>query len=224
MDFGFEPDHTGAHNDAIIWARQQLARNDWVILDTETTGIEGAIEILQLGVLAPSGRVLLDALVRPQNPIPAAATRIHGITDADVQEALPFPYIYAMLERIVYPNFTGKQVVIYNSTYDTNVLLQACTHYDLPLLPFLHTTQFYTDIVHHHHVCAMRQYAAFYGEWNEHHGNYRFQKLPGGTHQAIDDCRQVLALIKTMAAAPLLGSEEERITRAAAQETAQSAE
>jgi DNA polymerase-3 subunit epsilon len=46
----------------------------------------------------------------------------------------------------------------------------------------------------------MRQYAAFVGEWNEYHGNYRWQRLPGGDHSALGDARATLSLLKRMAA------------------------
>ena len=49
--------------------------------------------------------------------------------------------------------------------------------------------------------CAMQRYAHFCGEWNDYHGNYRLQKLPGGDHSALGDCQAVLALLQSMAEA-----------------------
>jgi DNA polymerase-3 subunit epsilon len=45
----------------------------------------------------------------------------------------------------------------------------------------------------------MLKYAEFVGEWNDYHGNYRYQKLPGGDHTAVGDCRATLKVIKKMA-------------------------
>ena len=53
-------------------------REDWVIIDTETTGLRNA-EIVQIGVLHGSGEVLLDSLVKPTIPIPDKTSLIHGI-------------------------------------------------------------------------------------------------------------------------------------------------
>jgi DNA polymerase-3 subunit epsilon len=167
--------------------------------------------MLQIGVLAPSGKVLLDALVTTTRVIPHEVTRIHGITNADVADALPFPIVFTALERLIYPinREHGKQVVIYNADFDTRVLMQACQRYDLPALLF-----FMTDLAplnRARYVCAMRQYAAFVGDWSEHFGNYRYQKLPGGTHTAIDDCRQVLALMHLMAKTPTSSEDMQHI-------------
>jgi DNA polymerase-3 subunit epsilon len=46
----------------------------------------------------------------------------------------------------------------------------------------------------------MHWYAQFVGDWNEYHGNYKWQRLPGGDHSALGDCRATLAVLKEMAA------------------------
>lgn len=69
---------------------------DAVVLDTETTGLDPGkawvVEIaalkLQGGMLA--GGALLNHRLRPGQPIPAAATAIHGIDDAAVADAPAF--------------------------------------------------------------------------------------------------------------------------------------
>lgn len=76
---------------------------DAVVLDTETTGLDprkawivevGAVRLIR-------GRLQGDAtfrrLVRPGEPIPASAARIHGIDDAAVAEAEEFPAVWRQL-------------------------------------------------------------------------------------------------------------------------------
>ncbi len=46
----------------------------------------------------------------------------------------------------------------------------------------------------------MERYAAYTGEWSDDWRDYRWQRLPGGGHRALDDCRAVLTLIRLMAA------------------------
>ena len=57
-----------------------------VFLDTETTGLDNRAEICEIAVLDPEGCTLLDTLVKPRQPIPQAATDVHGISDTDAEE------------------------------------------------------------------------------------------------------------------------------------------
>ena len=86
--------HLEAENDAIEWAREILANKDnWLILDTETTGLEDA-EIVQIGICNLEREVILDSLVKPTIPIPTEASNIHHLTDELVKNAPTFPEIY----------------------------------------------------------------------------------------------------------------------------------
>jgi DNA polymerase-3 subunit epsilon len=169
---------------AAFWARSLLERLDWVILDTETTGISRHDEIVQIAVLAPDGEALLDTLIRPTRSIPNEATVIHGITDADVADAPPFPKIFPRLKEII----AGKTVIIYNAPFDVRLIRQTLAIHNLPP-PGIEGEQV---------ECAMLQYSAWYGElWPD--GGYRWQRLRGGDHTALGDCRATLAVIRKMA-------------------------
>jgi DNA polymerase III epsilon subunit-like protein len=113
-------EHLEAHRAAIHWARDLVNQPDWVILDMETTGLGPDAEVIELAVLDPMGRVLLDTLAQPQGRIPAEATTLHGITDADVASAPIFPTIWGRLRQVL----SGRRVIIYNATYDIGVLAQ----------------------------------------------------------------------------------------------------
>lgn len=59
-----------ARADAQHWARDLLSRKDWLILDTETTGLGSNAEAVQIGIISPAGHTLLDVLLHPRQPIP----------------------------------------------------------------------------------------------------------------------------------------------------------
>jgi hypothetical protein len=63
-------------------------------------------------------------------------------------------------------------------------------------------------------ACAMSNYASFVGEWNDYHGNYKWQRLPGGDHSAIGDCLATLELIKKMAASNYLSTDTLEVSHA----------
>jgi len=169
---------------AAFWARSLLGRLDWVLLDTETTGISPYDEIVQIAVLAPDGEVLMDTLVHPTRSIPGEATFIHGITDADVIGAPSFPEIFPRLKEII----AGKTVIIYNAPFDVRLIRQTLAKHRLAAV----------GLEEEQVECAMLQYSAWVGElWGD--GGYKWQKLRGGDHTALGDCRATLAVIKTMA-------------------------
>ena len=100
----------------------------------------------------------------------------------------------------------GRTLVIYNATYDLQILRNMLRAAGSNVGP---TDYFQIADVH----CAMLEYAAFYGEWNEYRGDYRWQRLETAcmqqhvgpidapAHSALGDCLRTLALIKAMAAA-----------------------
>src|SRR3990172_950924 len=88
--------------------KSMIRRGEFVVLDTETTGLERG-EIVQIAVIDASGAVLLDTLVKPVNPIPPDASRIHGLYAADVADAPTWEAVSAQLV----PLLTGRNVVIY---------------------------------------------------------------------------------------------------------------
>ena len=172
------------HEKAVQWARSLLKRNDWVVLDTETTGLSYNDEIVQIAILSSDGTVFLDTLVHPIIHIAPEATRIHGITNENVADAPPFPEIYEKIKTI----FSGKSIVIYNADFDLRLLQQTIRKYKLP------SFEFEEEQIE----CAMLYYAAWRGEiWAD--GSYKWQKLQGGDHSAAGDCRATLELIKRMA-------------------------
>lgn len=169
---------------ATQWARSLLEREDWVILDTETTGLSQIDEIIQIAIIAHDGSVLLDTLVRPIQPISAAAIAVHGITNATLEEAPSFPEIYKEFKAAI----SEKTLVIYNASFDRRLLNQTIKKYHLPQI----------EINPEQVECAMLKYSAWKGEiWSD--GNYKWQKLPGGDHTALGDCKATLEIIKKMA-------------------------
>lgn len=67
------------------------------VLDLESTGVNPAtdriVEVAVLTLLPDGGQELYHRQVNPRVPIPAAATAVHGLTDADVADASPFAVI-----------------------------------------------------------------------------------------------------------------------------------
>ena len=70
-----------------ITIAQRVIENKPLYLDTETTGLGQRDEIVEIAILDPPGKMVIDTLVRPSKPIPQDAVAIHGITNAMVSVA-----------------------------------------------------------------------------------------------------------------------------------------
>lgn len=179
-------------NSSIIWSRAIL-ESDYIIMDTETTGLYDA-EIVELAIIDLSGNVLLNTRINPVNGAKLyekrngiAAVDVHGITIEALQEAPTFPETYEAIKAVL----QYKDLLIYNFAYDSPLLNHVCRLHQLDEIEIR-----YSD-------CVMNIYAKFYGRWNNYFESYTWQPLPSGDHSALGDCRATLALIKRMASSEL---------------------
>jgi len=116
----------------------------FVVFDTETTGLrpaQGDGMVALAAVRVRGGRVLsgetYETLIDPERPIPASATRIHGITDATVAGAPPAEAVLPAFRR-----FVGDAVLVaHNAAFDMAFVSRkaaACdTRFDMPVLDTL---------------------------------------------------------------------------------------
>ncbi len=175
--------------DAITWATETMAHERVVFLDTETTGFGPRAEIIDIGIVAADGTTLLDTLVRPEAPIPASTSRVHGLYDDDVVGAPAWSDVYPEVYRLL----VGARVVVYNAPFDSGMVTSNCQRHGL-VIP---SAQWH---------CAMRKYAEYAGPAPARpgRGQPRWYKLdsaaaafgvaPGG-HRALSDadvCRRVV--------------------------------
>jgi CBS domain-containing protein len=105
-----------------------LVALDAVAIDIETTGLDprGAWLVEIAAVRLAGGRldtgVSLRRRVRPPVPIPAAATRIHGIDDAAVSGAPPFPEMWPEFSAFI----DGSVLIGHALGFDLAVLEREC--------------------------------------------------------------------------------------------------
>ncbi len=184
--------HPAHRRQAIQWA-QNLLRRPYFVLDTETTGLSATDEIVQIGIIDHDGATVLNQLIKPTIPIPAGASAVHGFFDRDVAAAPSFKQVYIRLSALL----AGQVVVAYNMDFDWRMLQQTAARYRLP------------DLRLGKRHCAMKQYARYKGARGKQGRNYTPHKLGNAmrqeglalmkAHDALDDARMTLALIKKMA-------------------------
>ncbi|MEU1986135.1 3'-5' exonuclease [Nocardia sp. NPDC019395] len=188
---------------AAVWAADVLADPATVVLDTETTGLDGAY-IVEIAVTDAAGNTLLDTRVNPQIPIPEDARAVHGIGDDTVASAPTFSDILTDLTRVL----AGQRVIIYNAVFDISVLRNDLDrHYRMaePTLDLAPNLDLFTMhpaarswLKTVRAECAMQWYSRWFGDWSDYWGDYTWQPLGGG-HSALSDCRAVLDRLRAMA-------------------------
>lgn len=171
----------------IKWATDLLAKNDWYVLDVETTGKNHLNdEIVEMTMLAPNGSIIYSGKIKPvRRKAWKNAEAIHRIKPDDVKNA---PTITEVWEK-VYPYIKDKTAIIYNAEFDTAMVAGALYTAGCKDKEKLAIKS----------ECLMLKYAAYVGEWNPKYKEYKWQKMPGSTHKSIDDCRAALRLIQDMA-------------------------
>ena len=110
---------------SVYWAHKTLTDPEkYVVLDTETTGINNQAVIIQIAVTDLHGNELLNTLIKPSKKkrMPADAKAVHGINMEALHSAPYFRDIISELSNII----DGKTVLIYNAEYDQRLIEQTC--------------------------------------------------------------------------------------------------
>lgn len=162
---------------ARTWANNMLTGST-LILDTETTGLDPAAQVIQIAIIDMRGDVMFDSLIRPSCAISHGAAAVHGMTMMMLRNAPTITEVLPVLRKILGTN----AIVIYNAAFDVRILKQTCVAFgrDADWVWRLNTQ------------CAMRMYAQLLGA-------SKWTRLEGGDHTAVGDCQAVLALLKRMA-------------------------
>lgn len=101
-------------------SKKFLNNDSYVILDTETTGLDCNSEIVELAILDTKGTVLYQSLFKPNQSIPVDVTMYHGITDEMVDNCPKFSEEWGK----IWDNIKDKTLLIYNEDFDVRLINQ----------------------------------------------------------------------------------------------------
>lgn len=165
--------------------------NKYIVLDTETTGLNAAEdELLQVSIIDNEGTVIFDSYIRPtQHTEWAEAERVNHITPEMVADA---PTIAEVMPEINDILKRYDKIVGYNVRFDADFLKHNGAEF---------SNAEYAD--------AMKMFAPIYGEWNDQRGSYKWQKLTAAAdyygydwsaheeaHNSLGDCYATLHVYK----------------------------
>lgn len=185
------------NNEAI---RQEAVANfrrwlehDVVAIDTETNGFAKTSGVCELGVVDGDGVVLMETLIKPAQPIPDDAYKIHGISNEAVAEAPAWADIHDEFCRII----DGKLILIYNKPFDVRLIHQSSGK-----------GSDFLEMLNSNSVCVMREYAKI-RQTPSNRGGFKWWKLTeaaaeegvvleGDAHRAGYDCLLTIELMKAV--------------------------
>lgn len=169
----------------VDWARSLMGRDDWCIIDTETTGLSKSEAVIEIAIIGNDGRTLFESLIQPDKKMSSGAARVHGIDTASLRSAPKFPEIYQDLREAVH----DKIVVAYHAAFDRQALHGVCSRHGFPEL----TANWQCAMERYQQWRALRPTLAQACE--------REGIQVGNTHRASADARLVWDLVQVMAKA-----------------------
>ena len=169
---------------ARAWARRLTQRDDWLVVDVETTGLSANAELVEVAVVSNTGETLLDAVVRPRTPPDPGASRVHGLSAAELRNHVSFKHIHEMLVQIL----TRRIAIAYNAVFDQQVLDHTCHVAGLPRIDCTWE-------------CAMLRYEQWRGFRASLATACEIESIVAiaPRHRALPDARVVWSLIRRMA-------------------------
>lgn len=164
-----------------------LDRRDVLIVDTETTGLDGTAEIIEIAMLDTTGEPRFEALALPEGCVQASAAAVHGLTREALEAggARPWPEIHgAVVARL----HEACYVLAWNASFDRRMLERTAKRHGLPLPR-----------------CTWVDLLADYRAMRKGRGRNRLEQAAaregvtaGTAHRAMGDCRTALAVMRAV--------------------------
>lgn len=151
---------------AIQVARQVLEKRP-VYLDTETTGLGSSDEIIEMAIVDDDNQILFQSFVKPSRPIPADASRIHGITNEMVAKSQAWPILWPQIRNFL----TNRTAVIYNQEFDIRLMQQSFMAYKMQMKDRIDAFD------------LMLLYGQFRGEWDPKYRHWKYHSLDAAGKQ-----------------------------------------
>ncbi len=185
------------------WAQKLLDTPDLVIWDAHTTGLGHFDEIVELALINKAGEILFDSMVRPTQPIPPSASRIHGIYNETAANAPSIDAVYAELCELV----PSKTVLAWSGEFDARILGQSLRNTQIPLTARgpIRGVKVESDPLNRYYcegwtfIDLMFFYADAFGKWNSRHYSYNLVGLPGKGERALHNARMTLEALLELA-------------------------
>ena len=171
------------------WQRL-LNREDVLILDTETTGLDHLAEVIDLAVIDTRGQVRMNVLILPQETgeIKRHAAEVHGLTRRKLiaEGAQQWPAVH---EEFVALLDQAQVVLAYNAPFDSRLLEQSARRHGLSL-----PKKRWRCILNDYRALRAGRHCSLQRAVERE----EVPAVPGKAHRALHDCRCVLGVMRVM--------------------------
>lgn len=194
----------------IIDKYQELTKDGFFVLDTETTDLQG--EVVSFSLIDEKNNILINELCKPTlQKISKKAESIHNISNEMIKNSRNIISIYEDFLKIINSEENkNKPIFIYNEEFDISTIYRSLNvaKYKYKDNDSKGNNDFDNFELRSH--CVMKDFAKFYGEYNEYRGGYKWQKLEFAAnyfgvetanlelHNSAVDCYLTLEVIKNM--------------------------
>ena len=100
---------------------QEIWNEKPVFLDTETTGLGEAAQIVEICIIDSDGEELFKSLVKPSVKIPPETIAVHNITDEIVANAPTWFQVLPKIQEVLRNRLVGA----YNAEFDLRLMMQS---------------------------------------------------------------------------------------------------
>lgn len=168
----------------------ELAEDNYIILDTETTGFDKkADDIIELGITDINGNVLYEGMFKPDRENSPSAEAVNHISNEELQDK---PTINEEWEKIK-TAVAGRKIATYNLDFDKNILINAASRHGVPREE--------AEQLFNNSACVMLSYTHY-------KTGYKAEKLQNALtengievtqdHRAVSDCKVTAQLIQAV--------------------------
>lgn len=105
----------------------EVDRDSICFLDTETTGLDGDDQIIELAIVDGYGETLFDRRFKPSVEVSDGALYVHGISNEDLAGEAEWPDSVEEIKSIL----AGKTAYIFNRSFDRRMLHNTCRAFDV---------------------------------------------------------------------------------------------
>ncbi|EBL7062592.1 3'-5' exonuclease [Salmonella enterica] len=163
-----------------------------LFLDTETTGLDSAAEVLEIGLVDARGCTVYETRLKPTVSISPEAMAVHGIDEAALAGSPSWPDVAQQLQFHI-----GKRpLIIFNAGFDKRILKQTAAAHNDP-------ADWLDSLTIH---CAMVLSAGYYGATNRYGTislasavNLAGLSWAGRAHSAVTDAVMTAQVVNAIA-------------------------